>query len=173
MVKVLKFIIYTLTKKILHFLIYITPVNYVRIIIVNIFGMKIDKSSFISRKIKIDFWWKIKVGKNCYVNDNVYLDARGGNIDIGNNVDISMEAIIFTLSHNIYCEDFSVKGGDVKIEDRVWICVRSIILPNSVIGVGSVIGANCVFKGSLEKFKLFSGKIEKKLPENRSLNVRK
>ncbi len=84
----------------------------------------------------------IEIGNNNVFNRNVLLDGRGGKIKIGNNVDIAQETNIWTLEHDVH-DDFHVsKGGDVIIEDSVWIASRVTILPGVKIGKGAVV-ASC------------------------------
>jgi maltose O-acetyltransferase len=63
---------------------------------------------------------------------------------IGNNVDIAQETNIWTLEHDIHDDYHRDKGGDVIIEDYVWIASRVTILPGVTIGRGAVIAANAV-----------------------------
>ena len=137
--------------------------------------MKIGKKTFIARGIKFDFPWRISIGENCYISHGVYLDGRGGVVRIGNSVDISAEALVFSLSHNIYDNAFSTKKGSVEIADRTWICTRAIVLPNSIVRTGSVIGAASVIGGITDPFGLYAGNPAQKikcLPDSRASSVR-
>lgn len=165
---------YKFIKKLVHIILSLMVFNSIRILFLKAIGVKVGDNSFVSRLIKLDFWWRLKIGSNCYLNENIYLDCRGGNIVIGDSSDVSEGASLYTLSHNIYSKDFSTKKGDITIHERVWICARAVVLPNSTIGKGAVIGINSIVKGSIPEFSLYSeNKIIKTLPESRSLDVRK
>jgi len=84
----------------------------------------------------------ISIGDNSVVNKNVLLDGRGGKLIIGNNVDIAQETNIWTLEHDVNNDYHQTKGGDVIIEDYVWIASRVTILPGIKIGKGAVV-ASC------------------------------
>ena len=86
----------------------------------------------------------IIIGDNCVINKNVLLDARGGQLIIGNNVDIAQETNIWTLEHDINDDYHLSKGGDVVIEDYVWIASRVTILPGVKIEKGAVIASGSV-----------------------------
>lgn len=153
----------------------LTPTNYLRINLLRLSGCSIGLNNFISNKVRFEFPWRLEIGNNNFISDNVYLDCRGGFIKIGNDNDISMEAILFTLSHEINSPHFSVKKGNITIGSRVWVCARSIILPAINISDGVVVASNSVLRSSTIKNSLYSGvpcKFVKKLSDKRSLNVR-
>lgn len=153
----MKRISYLFFIQILNFLLFIIPFNFFRIALLRASGAHVKFSTYIARGIKVDFPWRIIIGINCYISKGVYLDGRGGNIMIGDNVDISMDAILFTLSHNINSEDFSIVKGDIFVCKRAWICARAIILPSAYVASGSVIGANSVFGGKSKPYELLRG----------------
>jgi len=159
----------------LNFLLFIIPFNLIRVALLRASGAHVKFSTYIARGIKVDFPWRVIIGINCYISKGVYLDGRGGTITIGDNVDISMDAILFTLSHKINSEDFSIVKGDIVICKRVWICARAIILPSAFVASGSVIGANSVFGGKSKPNELLRGipaQHVKFLTSSRSKSVR-
>ena len=73
------------------------------------------------------------------------MDGRGGNLTIGNNVDIAREVNIWTMEHDVHDDLHGLKCGEVTIEDHVWIASRVTILPGVTIGQGaSSVRANIV-----------------------------
>ena len=86
----------------------------------------------------------ILIGNNCSINKRVLLDGRGGNVIIGDNVDIAQEANIWTLQHVPNSDTHNVTGKDVVIEDYAWIASRATILPGVTIGKGAVVATGAV-----------------------------
>ena len=167
--------LYLLLLSLFQLIFRITPSNYLRINLLRLSGCSIGINNFISNKVRFEFPWRLVIGDNNYISDNVYLDCRGGSIIIGNNNDISIEAILFTLSHDINSAQFTVKNGDIKIGNRVWVCARTIILPNVIVSDGVVIASNSILRSSTKKNSLYSGvpcKLVKKLSNKRSSKVR-
>ena len=76
------------------------PIWTIRRIMYVLAGMKIGKNSRILMGCVIFAPWKIIIGENSYVNEQVILDGRGGLI-IGNNVSISMRSQIITGTHSV------------------------------------------------------------------------
>lgn len=86
----------------------------------------------------------IFIGSNSVINQYVLLDGRGGILTIGDNVDIAQETNIWTLEHDPHTDLHLSRGGDVLIEDFVWIASRVTILPGVKIGKGAVVACNSV-----------------------------
>lgn len=117
------------------------PVHGFRIALLRTFGMKIGKKTAICRNVEVRSPYRISVGSYTTINKHVLLDGRGGKLQIANNVDVAQECNIWTLQHDYNSPAYAVKGGDVIIEDYVWIASRVTILPGVKIGRGSVIGS--------------------------------
>lgn len=107
--------------------------------------------------IKIRYPGRIHIGLRSNVNQYCILDSRGGQIRIGNDVDISPQVNIWTLQHDYNHPDFAVSNGCVTIEDFVWIGNRAIILPGVRLGKGSVIAAGAVVTKDVEKWTVVGG----------------
>ncbi|MCB0653607.1 MAG: acyltransferase [Saprospiraceae bacterium] len=99
----------------------------------------------------------ISIGSNSVVNKKVLLDGRGGKLVIGNNVDIAQETNIWTLEHDVHSDVHADKGGDVIIEDYVWIASRVTILPGVKVGRGAVIATNSVVTKDVEAMTIVGG----------------
>lgn len=86
----------------------------------------------------------IRIGDHCVINTHVLLDGRGGTLQIGNNVDVARDANIWTMEHDPNSPTHASRGGNVIIEDHVWIASRATILPGVHIGRGAVIACGAV-----------------------------
>lgn len=106
---------------------------------------------------------QIQIGDNCIVNTRCLLDGRVGKIIIGNNVDIARETNIFTLEHDPNSDIHDSRGGDVVIEDYVWIASRVTILPGVRIGRGAVVASNAVVTKDVEPMAIVAGIPAKKI----------
>jgi acetyltransferase-like isoleucine patch superfamily enzyme len=78
-------------------------------------------------------------------------------LTIGSNVNISNEVMIWTLHHDYNDADFASTGQAVIIEDYVWLCSRSIILPGVTIGKGAVVAAGAVVTKNVEPYTVVGG----------------
>lgn len=74
------------------------PCWYLRKILYLFMGMKIGSGSRINAGTIIDTPKNVVIGERCIINENSYLDGRGG-LRIGNDVSISIYSKIITASH--------------------------------------------------------------------------
>ena len=134
------------------------PSRKLRTYVIKTFCPNIGRNVFFS--MKIDFKGKgenIKIGDNTFINKNVVLDARFGKLHIGKNVDIGQETNIWTTEHDPNDDFHSVKGGDVYIENYVWISTRVTILPGVKIGKGAVVACNSVVTKNVPEMAIVAG----------------
>ena len=80
-------------------------------------------------------------GDRVVVNSYSILDGRVGTLRVANDVDVGPHTHIWTLEHDVDDPNHGVVGGDVVIEDHVWIASRVTILPGVRIGAGAVVAA--------------------------------
>ena len=119
--------------------------------------MQIGKDSNLLRNVNILIPSNIKIGDNCVINSKALLDGRGGKLIIGNNVDIAREVNIWTLEHDPHDDFHKAIGGNVIIEDYVWIASRATILPNVRIGKGAVIASGAVVTKDVPEMSIVGG----------------
>ncbi len=107
---------------------------------------------------------KVIIGSNTVINRDCYIDGRV-EIQIGNNVSISPQTYILSLSHDTKSSTFDAIIGPVKIKDYVWIGVRAIILPGVTLAKGCVVGAGSVVTKSCNEYDIIAGVPSKKIGE--------
>lgn len=98
----------------------------------------------------------IHIGDNVVINRRVYLDGRVG-VRLGNNISISPEAYLVSLEHDPNDPHFVTRGGEIVVDDHVWIGVRAVILPGIHIGEGAVIAAGAVVTKDVEPYQIVGG----------------
>ena len=91
------------------------------------------------------------------------INSRGiGEIKIGKNVLIGPNSVIRSNNHNfkIFQKPINQQGmseGKITIEDDVWIGAIVVILPNVIIGKGSIVAAGAVVTSNVETFSIVGG----------------
>jgi acetyltransferase-like isoleucine patch superfamily enzyme len=118
--------------------------------------MKLGKGSVIYMGTEIRSPFKITIGTATTIGHNCILDGRGG-LTIGNNVNLSSEAMIWTAQHDPQSSTFGAESKPVVIEDYVWLSCRTIILPGVTIGKGAVVAAGAVVTKSVEPYTIVAG----------------
>lgn len=136
-------LISTLQQSLMNFISFV-PVVCLRWLLYKIFLKKLGTKTRISRRVDVRCPYRIKIGSYSNVNKRSLLDGRGGELVIGNNVDIAQEVNIWTLEHDYNDPNYTAKGEPVVIEDYAWIASRATILPGVHVGRGAVVAAGAV-----------------------------
>ena len=102
-------------------------------------------------KLKVSYLSEISIGDRSSLGDRNMIVAAGG-LEIGVDVMIGPEVMIFTQNHEITPTEVKLIEGNIEmkkvtIADDVWIGARAIILPGAKIGRGTVIAAGAVVPG--------------------------
>jgi len=132
------------------------PFHTLRIFLLRMLKAKISWKVGLYRGFEVRSPWKLSIGAGTIVGHHALLDARMG-LTIGNNVNISNEVMIWTLHHDYNSPDFAQTGQPVIIEDYVWLCSRTVILPGVTIGKGAVVAAGAVVTRNVQPYTVVGG----------------
>ena len=131
--------------------------HWVRILFMRFFSGHFGTSSSVLRHVELWNPKNIFIGNHVIINQHVFLDGRGATLTIGNNVDIAMEAMVWTLEHDTSSATHETTAAPVVIEDYVWIGCRAQILPGVTIGKGAVIAAGAVVTKDVPANEIWGG----------------
>jgi putative colanic acid biosynthesis acetyltransferase WcaF len=122
-----------------------------RAYLLRLFGANIGKGVLIRPSAKITYPWKLTIGENSWVGDNVVLYTLG-EIKIGNNTIISQHSYLCTGTHNYDSELFDIIQIPIIIGDSCWLATDVFIAPGITIGNECIIGArSSVYKSFPDK----------------------
>lgn len=119
---------------------------------------KIDRSAYIYMNVYIypTIYHSLQIGRYTSINRSCVLDGRGG-LTIGDNVNISAEAVIYTEGHRINSPDFEHYSKKVVIFDYAWIGTRAMIMPGVTVGKGAVVMPGAVVVKDVPPFAVVGG----------------
>ena len=118
-------------------------------------GLKLGRDSSIHMNCFVT-GYDIEIGHHTIINRQTYLDGRVP-LKIGNNVNVSHQVMIHTLTHDPQDPGFACVEGPVEIGDYVWIGARALILPGVRVGEGAVIGAGAVVTRDIPPYAIAAG----------------
>lgn len=144
------------------------PIRNIRMLWLRMLGVKYGKRVWIFRNVEIRRPYKLKIANNVKINTRVLLDCRGGDICIGNNVDIAQDCRLWTLEHDPMSDFYDTKGGGIEIADYAWIASGATILPNVKIGKGSIVASGAVVTKDVPPMTIVAGIPAKKIGERDS-----
>lgn len=107
----------------------------------------------------------IKIGKDSTINYGVFFD-NSAEIDIGRGVDVGMEAMFCTSTHEIGpgSRRAGLAGGSpIKVGDGTWIGARVVVLPGVTIGRGCVVAAGSLVLRDCDDNGLYAGSPAKRI----------
>lgn len=141
---------------ILNYIICHIPSRHVRLWILKFMGARIDSNVSMFASVNIRNVKGLTIKEGTSIGPKVLLDARKG-LNIGKNVTIAYDAIIWSLHHDYNSTDFRADGAPVVIEDYAWICSRAIILPGVRVGKGAVVACGAVVTKDVPPFTIVGG----------------
>lgn len=140
---------------ILHFVGHI-PFHHVRRFFYRLAGIKIGKGSTIHMHARFYDPKNIEIGEDTVIGEFTTLDGRD-KLKIGNHVAITSEVMIYNSEHDINEKYFRPIYGQVIIDDYVFVGPRVIILPNTTIGKGAIVGAGAVITKDIPPYAIAAG----------------
>lgn len=132
--------------------------------LLKLFGAKLGKDVRIRSSAKFYYPWKIEIGDNSWIGDEVMLYSLDY-ITIGKNCIVSQQSYLCTGSHNISSSSFKLITKPITIEDYCWIAVDVFIGQGVTIKEGSVIAARSSIYKDNEPWKVFRGNPAKYLKD--------
>jgi len=110
------------------------------------FGAKIGKNVIVRPSVQITYPWKITIGDNSWIGDEVVLYSLG-EIKIGENSVISQRSYICTGTHDYLSQEFKILSKKIVIGSKCWLATDVYVAPSVTIGNNTVVGArSSVFK---------------------------
>lgn len=104
---------------------------------------------------------KVEIGHDVLLNVGTKIGGQSG-VKIGNYVQLGYNVNIVSVNHayqnpNLPIKKQGVFGGQIIIEDDVWIGANSVILPKVIIGKGAIVGANAVVTKNVRPYSIVGG----------------
>lgn len=144
------------------------PCHWIRLAYLRLILGHLGKQSTVCRKVEIREPRNIFIGNNSIINTRVLLDGRGGQLVIGDNVDVAQDVYIWTSQHDYNDDYHKLKNASVEIDDYCWLGARSNILPGVKIGKGAVVGTCSVVTKNVTEMDVVAGIPAKKISDRKS-----
>ena len=135
---------------------HIVPLSFTKITALKLFGAKIGSNVTIKPGVNIKYPWKLKVGNNCWIGENVWID----NLDeviLADNVCISQGAFLLCGNHNFNSSSFDLMLGPITIESGAWIGAKSIVCPGVTVASHAILSVGSLANKDLEPYTIYKG----------------
>lgn len=134
----------------------LNPFSNLKIFLLRTFGARINKGVLLKPSINIKYPWKLTIGENSWIGENVWIDNLDS-VVIGANVCISQGGMILTGNHDYSSEKFDLKVSPIVLEDGVWIGAKAIVCPGVTCKSHAVLTAGSVATGLLDEYTIYKG----------------
>jgi len=127
-----------------------------RPLILRLFGASIGRNVIIRRGAKVHFPWKLVIGDNCWLGEEVWF-INHERVTLGSNVCISQRSIICSGGHDYKSASLEYALKPIEIKDGAWVCLDAKVLPGVTIGECSVISAGEIARKSVPDYSMLVG----------------
>jgi len=132
------------------------PISSLKIFLLKAFGARLGKGIVIKPSINIKYPWKLQVGNNGWIGEDVWIDNLS-EVSIGDNVTLSQGAMLLTGGHDYKKETFDFFSNPIILEDGVWIGAKAVVTGGTICKSHSILGINSVAKKYLEPYTIYIG----------------
>jgi putative colanic acid biosynthesis acetyltransferase WcaF len=116
----------------------------------------VGKGVIIKPRVNIKYPWKLTIGNQVWIGENVWIDNLGL-VSIGNNVCISQGAMLLCGNHNYKKTSFDLMVGDIVLEEGVWIGAHAVVCPGVKCYSHAVLAVKSVATSNLESYSIYQG----------------
>ena len=140
------------------------PFGSLRIMLLRLFGAEVGKGVVVKPRVRVKYPWKLKVGANTWIGEDVWIDNLGVT-SVGANCCLSQGAMLLCGNHDYKSSTFDLMVGDITLEDGVWIGAKSVVCPGVICKSHSVLAAGSVASSHLEAYSIYRGNPATKVKE--------
>ena len=134
--------------------------------ILRLFGAKIGSGVIIKPKVSIKYPWKLEIGSNSWIGENVWIDNLDS-IKIGANCCVSQGALLLCGNHNYKKSTFDLIVQPITLEDGAWVGARATVVQGVVMKSHSILAVNSVATSNLDAYSIYQGNPAVKIRERK------
>ncbi len=120
------------------------------------FGAKIGANVVIKPSVNIKYPWKLTIGANSWIGENVWIDNLEL-VTIGENCCISQGALLLCGNHNFSISTFDLIAKPIVLENGVWIGAKSIVSGGVTCFSHSILSIQSATSKDLKSFCIYRG----------------
>lgn len=135
---------------------YFLPFSILKVWILRLFGAKIGQGVRIKPGVRIKYPWFLTVGDFVWIGEDVWIDNLAL-VTIESNVCISQGVYLCTGNHDWSNTEFTLRLGEIYLEEGSWIAAKSVVAPGVRVGKGSILSLGSVAVKSLDSMTIYSG----------------
>lgn len=130
--------------------------NALKKLLLQLFGARIGKGVVIKPRVNIHFPWKLIVGNDVWIGEEVFL-LNFELLTVGDNVCISQRAFLCGGNHDFRIPEMPYRNGPITLMDGCWVGASVFVSPGVTIGTDTVVTAGSVVTANLESNGIYKG----------------
>lgn len=130
--------------------------NVMKCWLLRILGAKIGKRVVLKPSLKIKQPWRLEIGDNCWIGEQVWIDNLVY-VRLESNVCLSQGSFLLTGNHNYKSTSFDLITGEINLDEGVWIGAKSIVGPGVRCHSHSILTAGSSAFHDLEAYSIYQG----------------
>jgi len=116
------------------------PLNRWRLLILRLFGAKIEGNPFVHQRARIQVPWNLTLCSGASLGDRTSIYSLD-KVTIGRRAVIGQESYLCTGTHDLHSVDLPLLTSPIIVDYDAFIGARAFVLPGVTIGYGAVVGA--------------------------------
>ncbi|ANQ47866.1 colanic acid biosynthesis acetyltransferase WcaF [Flammeovirga sp. MY04] len=132
------------------------PISFSKVFVLRLFGAKIGSRVLIKPSVNIKFPWKLTIGNDVWIGENVWIDNLD-QVKIEDNVCISQGALLLCGNHDYTRITFDLITGPITLKAGSWVGAKSVVCPNVILESHSILAVQSVATKNLEKYSIYQG----------------
>lgn len=129
-----------------------------------LFGAQVGKGIVIKPNVRIKFPWKLALGDDCWIGENVWIDNLDW-VSIGDNTCVSQGVYLCTGSHDWSKPTFDLITKPIVIGEQAWVGAFCKVAPGVTVASGSVCAMGSVVTKSTGEWEIWAGSPFQKLKD--------
>ena len=132
------------------------PINAFKVGLLRAFGAEIGFGVVIKPCVNIKYPWRLKIGVNSWIGENVWID----NLDevvIGPNCCLSQGAMLLCGSHNYKRSTFDLITKPITLGPGAWVGAQALVCPGVTFGSHAVLAAGSVATEDIPAYSISQG----------------
>ncbi|KPZ72991.1 Maltose O-acetyltransferase [Shewanella sp. P1-14-1] len=159
----MKIILWTLTSA-LFFRTSLPVPSAIKVFILKLFGAQIGDGVVIKPSVTIKHPWKLNVGNDTWIGENVWIDNLDV-INIGDNCCLSQGCYLLTGNHDFTSTTFDLMVSEINIANEAWVGAKSVVCPGVTLQRASILTVGSIATKNLEELGIYQGNPAIKIKE--------
>ena len=119
------------------------PLNPWRLLVLRLFGSKIEGRPFVHQRASVQVPWNITLGHRACLGDGANAYSLG-KIVLKEGCTVAQEAYLCTGTHDFSSPSLSLIVKSIHIGKDAFVGARAFVLPGVTVGDGAIVGACAV-----------------------------